>query len=87
LTEKNGWPAKNQSWKIKILNPKNGGLEDDVPFIIKLILRFQPFIFQGVVGVCNTQGPREGKEAIFSRFIGLNWEKKAASLGTQRGLY
>ena len=29
---KNGWPAKNQSWKIKILNPKNGGLEDDVPF-------------------------------------------------------
>ena len=29
---KNGWQAKNKSRKIKILNPKNEGLEDDVPF-------------------------------------------------------
>ena len=36
-----------QGFEGNILNPKNGGLEDDVPFQLGNF-RFQPFIFRGV---------------------------------------
>ena len=40
-----GYTSENEHFE-----PKNEGLEDDFPFHLDVILRFQPLVFQGVGG-------------------------------------